>query len=114
MARTTQYVGLTRRAECFVAGRQPLPCVRTVEGTCGEPVRLREWEANGEAATVKLTDVLIIREVVQAMPWSCGAMIFSCLEVEYNNGERVQFHQWTPDPEVAGQQFHKENGTYWV
>lgn len=114
MSRTTQFVGLTGRAEGYVASRTLLASTRiaegrTTEGTCGEPISLREWQSNG----VIFPKEAIIREVVQAMPWSCGAMIFTCLEVEYPNGEKVQFHHWVPDPEVIGQ-FDRASGTYWV
>lgn len=110
MARTTQFVGLNRRAEKFIGDRTLLPSVRTVEGTCGEKIKLREWLSNGNIFPKNT----VIREVVQALPWSCGAMIFTCLEVEYQNGEKVQFHHWVPCPLADEKQYDKESGTYWV
>lgn len=108
--RTTQYIGLTKRAEKFVLARTPLASWRTFEGTCGEKIQLKEWLSNGEV----FPSSAIIREVIQAMPWSCGAMIFTCLEVQYQNGEQVQFNHWVPCPMVKEKQYDKESGTYWV
>ena len=110
MARATQYVGLTQRAERFVASKTLLPSTRTVEGTCGEEIKLREWQAVGEV----FPKDAVIREVAQALPWSSGAMIFTCLEVEYSGGKKVQFLQWIADPLAKDQQFDRDIGTYWV
>jgi hypothetical protein len=106
MARLTQYIGLTKRAMMFVAGLQLLSTERTVHGTCGEIITLKEWL--GEPA---FSAGSLIREVVQATPWSSGVMMFTCLEVEYPNGERKQFAQWITFPDV---EFDKEAGTFWV
>jgi hypothetical protein len=111
MARITQFVGLTQRAKRFVVCLIDLPSERTVEGiTAGEFFKLRDWQET-ERNVVFPTGTMI-REVVQEIPWASGAVILTCLEVEFGNGQKKLFHQWIACPFTT--EFDQSNGTYWI
>jgi hypothetical protein len=109
--RTTQYIGLTQRAEEFVAGLEQLDPDTETEGMFGEVLRLRKWLSPDSIFPSSLN----VREVVQEQMMSGGVMIFTCLEVEYNNGRTAQFCEWVHDPTVRHcGEFDKGEGVLWV
>ena len=82
MSRSTQYIGLTKKAEEMAERWERIEdSTNWTGGMFGEEVDLGEWRTE---------DGCLIREIVQASPWSSGPMIFTCLAVFKNKakGER--------------------------
>lgn len=116
MARSTQFIGLTKQAERFVRnftlGPDPDPKSKECEdrfalGMFGENIPLRMWAGFWEGKTI------LIKEVVQDSPWSGGPMIFTNLEMDFLNGAKVTIFQWVHNPTIDSE-FDRENGQYWV
>jgi len=112
MGRSTQWIGLTARGQAFVVGLKSLPSDKRADGMF-ETIPLGKWEAPaslGEKAK-------IVREVVQASPWSSGPMIFTMLVIEYHQSGGDVFtedcFQWIQDPTVTAE-FDQKNGSFWV
>lgn len=129
--RTTQYIGLTKKAQNFAA---QLSRVEDSENqTCGmfnEKVALGEWWCEGRGE--------YLREVVQAEPWSSGPMIFTCLVwtkdkavakqtkgqweedfwfvPEPDSFQIVELSRWKEDPDLCryGQEYDSETGRFGV
>jgi len=110
MSRQTQFIGLTSKAQQFISRLKKLEADQATEGMFGESYMLGKWEANGEY----LEKGSLVREVVQTIPWSGGSMIFTCLEVECLNGQKIRFHQWVADPTMQTKQYDTQAGTMWV
>jgi hypothetical protein len=73
MSRSTQYIGLTKKAERMTEQWDRVDNSENwMGGMFGEEVSLGEW---------RRPDGKCVREVVQADPWSGGPMIFTCLYV---------------------------------
>lgn len=100
--RTTQYIGLTGAGAKFVSKLRPLnvPEHKTT-GMFGEDVPLGTW-----------TDgIHVFKEIVQLKPWSSGPMIFTCIEAQYFEKQRI--FEWMEDFNVIGE-FNQPQGTYYV
>jgi len=127
MSRSTQYIGLTKRAKDFLETHSAIEIDENnfTEGMFNEEVPLGVWKI-----TLKCTsnssdredeiEIYKIREIVQNVPWSGGPMIFTCLELEYGHeNNKVQCFEWVTDPtlrerEWGGEEYDREEGTYWV
>lgn len=73
MSRSTQYIGLTKKAEEMSdRWKRVKNSTNWAGGMFGEEVPLNEWHRE---------DGSLVREIVQASPWSSGPMIFTCLAV---------------------------------
>lgn len=73
MSRSTQYIGLTEKAEKMTEQWDKVDDSENwMGGMFGEEVSLGEW---------RRPDGKYVREVLQADPWSGGPMIFTCLSV---------------------------------
>lgn len=122
MSRTTQYIGLTKRALEYVNDAVEAKPYNMTEGMFGEIIHGSIYTMpNGE----------ILTEVVQAEPWSSGPMIFTHLrcrppelpfpesqhsgvQPEDANAEFPLFYfSWVLDPTVEGEVDY-ENGRYYV
>jgi len=77
-------------------------------GMFDETIPLGKWDVmiKGEKVTC--------REILQANPWSSGPMLFTCLELESENGFKAQIKKWDEDPDLLEQQFDYESGRFWV
>jgi hypothetical protein len=106
MSRSTQFIGLTSRAEDFVKALEPLPPTGYAEGLAMEKIPLRRWKlpvavrTEGAAHPNSTGTDEYIEETVQVSPWSSGPMIFTCLrevrgELEWN------YFEWAVDPRLS-------------
>ena len=90
--RTTQFIGLTKKANKFVGKKGVVRSSKVLtEGMFGEPVY-------GYYFT--MPDGEVYQEVVQASPWSSGPMIFTCL-VRKSTGEKM--FEWVEDESVRNE-----------
>ena len=78
MSRSTQFVGLTTAGAAFVETLEATGRYVGAHGIAGEDIELGQWrDADGNE----------YREVTQAVPWSSGPCIFTCLEMRWANEE---------------------------
>ena len=112
MSRSTQWIGLTRLGWAFVKDLKTLPSDKNIEGMFEETIPLGKWE--GPTLYNKNT---VIREVVQASPWSSGPMIFTSLTIEYYQDDKVvttaNCFQWIEDPTLTTE-FDYKTGRFWI
>lgn len=133
MGRSTQVIGLSGRAEALldhVFGKQWPPARRyeLVPGMFGraDGFWLREWEVPVGPLN-EYGNAVLIREVVQGVPWSSGPMFFTCLELVLKGKELAddgslrdsctRILEWVLDPlvELEGRdQYDYATGRYWV
>lgn len=125
--RSTQFIGLTKKAQEFVKNLEELPSDGITKGMFLEDIPLRRWtwpvqiHLTGEERQKRAC----VREVVQATPWSSGPMIFTCLEMDWGfsqpSRDKVLF--WVPDPTLGfkdennnriGPEYDEEQGIFWV
>jgi len=118
--RCTQFIGLTQRAEEYVKNLKSLESDGKAAGMFPEEeINLRRWEVPSDFKN-DIHHGRCIREVVQAVPWSSGPMIFTCLELDFNNSPgtpdaaRVKMLQWIDDPKVKGLEYDQETGRLWI
>jgi len=111
MSRTTQFIGLTNDASKYVSELKQLNSDTYTTGMFGEKISLGKWCAPKKLQ--QLYHNICIREIVQAEPWSSGPMIFTCLELDFDDGVKNQFLQWIKDPQVSNEIDLKE-GRFWV
>lgn len=109
MARSTQVVGLTSKADIFVGNLQQVESDSHTVGMFGEKIELRKWKYKHG----------FVREVLQDSPWSSGPMLFYCLEIDWCNGAKHQCFQWVVDPTLGDDsveivEIDYMAGTYWV
>lgn len=139
MSRSTQYIGLTKAADDFIKkGFTPeLDNLQVLErkyndkdiywekrsaaGMFDEEIPLGTWRR-----TFSGRDVLI-REVLQTSPWSGGPMLFTCLEIDFGNGNNwdkpgdekydqtsvAVCFQWIDDPTVTDE-YDDVTGRMWI
>jgi len=103
MSRTDQYIGLTRAAESYVSERERL-ATTPLEGAFGNSFDLGTWAGDNGS---------VLKEVVQAAPWSSGPMYFTCLKMDWGNGSFAKIFCWVLDPTIKSE-FDYERGHYWV
>lgn len=114
MSRSTQFIGLTQEAEEYVKNLEQLESDSNAVGLF-EEIPLRKWKLPEEDfKCIKNKENIFLREVVQECLWSSGPMIFTCLEVSYENGEPAKFLQWINDPRVRNQEYDIKQGKFWV
>lgn len=107
--RTDQFIGLTKKAQEFVKDLEELPNARKIlEGAFGNNFELGAWEMPSKENSP--VEEYIIREILQASPWSSGPMFFTCLEVDFQNGARIQIYQWIDVLNYYGPEFDREKG----
>jgi len=119
--RCTQYIGLTDRAKEYVKDLKEMESDESTHGMFPdvEVIKLRRWDVP-EKFKGDIWPDRCIREVVQAVPWSSGPMIFTCLEVDLANclndpkAARIKILEWIHDPSVEGSEFDAETGRFWV
>ena len=106
MSRTTQYIGLNKKAIDFVRDLVPVvPSSNHTTGMFEEEIPLGEWlwierrptgrwtsKNGGELEQEFEEHTWLVREEEQVVPWSSGPMIFTCLAL-YFGQERID----TPD-----------------
>lgn len=139
MSRSTQFIGLTKAAQDYIDSFNLKDNLRYLEqknndkdlfwekrstfGMFEEDIPLRTWRR----FSPKSNKDILIREIVQATPWSSGPMIFTCLEIDWGNGEHwdspgdekfdgtspSQCFQWVDDPTVENE-YDLETGHMWV
>ena len=130
--RSTQFIGLTKRAEEFVKKLTPLPSDRKTHGLAEEEISLRRWAWPQKLYPIKFKERLktaCIREIVQSVPWSSGPMFFTCLELDWGFPDRnpdsnfTKVLQWVDDPSLAfvdkndvrsGPEYDVDQGVFWV
>jgi len=129
MSRSTQYIGLTDRAHRFLKEHDSMMSCsenRCTKGMFEEDIPLGTWRITLRKTSPTLGEPadqqhFIVREVVQAEPWSSGPMIFTCLEFDFGQGDedfRTRIFQWIEDPtlweEEYPREFDSETGRFWV
>lgn len=78
MSRSTQFVGLTAAGTAFTETLEARDRYVGAHGMFGEDIEMGQWrDADGNE----------YREVTQAVEWSSGPCIFTCLEVRWANEE---------------------------
>jgi len=138
MARTQQFIGLTKAAEAFVAECEPLMPGREAS-VWGEGFTLRRWRMH-PVLSRGIDCPMKIRERIQFAAWSSGPMIFTYLELDWGNGSKSKAFKWVEDPTLSlafeqegadreygfdehgnrrvtillGPGYDKEKGTVWV
>lgn len=118
MSRSTQYIGLTKKAQEFVSNLKPIQENNFTTGMFDEEIPLGSWEHPEKG---------IVREVVQMEPWSSGPMIFTCLAWDFGNkveiiegkeqfvrDDSVTMFEWVNNPEVKDMEVDYEKGECWV
>ena len=118
--RTTQYIGLTKAAQDFLADYcQPIETTNSTSGMFGEDIPLGEWVVIKDWEAVKMRNSksfigLKVTEEEQCTPWSSGPMIFTNLDIHYENGTVGEdFFSWIDDPTVLGE-FDSATGRMYV
>ena len=134
MSRSTQFIGLTDAAMHYVRNLKPLPSDLSTHGMFDEEIPLRRWvmpdnRTTGKGEMERRGDdgqlQPCIREVVQAVPWSSGPMIFTCLAFDYGNTldtEKGDFQpsftdtafEWINDPTLGDVECDQITGRKWV
>ena len=109
MGRSTQFIGLTAKAAQLVADLEPAESDTQTMGMFEEKIGLRRWHCKSLTKRGKW-----VREKVQIVPWSSGPMIFTCLEIEAQNGSKCECMEWICDPRMKGREFDYEEGAYYV
>ena len=113
MSRSTQFIGLTASAQKFVADLKKVPSDKYAEGMFNEAIPLGRWEA----PEGRWSKTAFIQEVVQESPWSSGPMIFTRLEIEFQQSKDQVFtascFEWIHDPTFECE-YNEENGSFWV
>lgn len=106
MSRSTQFIGLHYAAEDHINGLQEIPSDNVSLGMFMEPYPLRKWN-KVQNGTIPFE--YVIEEVEQAVPWSSGPMIFTCLRV---NG--INIFEWKVDPSLmhSHQEYDYYAGTF--
>lgn len=104
MARTTQYIGLSSRAWEFLNNHNyKILCeYHMTEGMFDEPIKGGIYECTLQREGMYscpdnryMEDYIVTCiEVVQAMPWSSGPMIFTCLK-DIHSDEKIGL--WTDE-----------------
>jgi hypothetical protein len=96
VARWTQYIGLHPKAREYVKGAKVLATFKGTEGIAGEPVTYSLFEVpfTYDFYGEEMTDWRTYVEVTQAIPWSSGPMIFTCL-VDVMTGKKM--FEWTKE-----------------
>jgi len=110
--RTTQFIGLTKLAQEYVQDLKELESDTATFGMFNEKIPLRKWDAPAEEKEYR--DNVCIREVVQVSPWSSGPMLFTCLEIDWDNGATSQICQWITHTAMRGQEYDTDKGQFWV
>ena len=112
--RSTQFIGLTKKAQDFVEELNKVPSDSFTEGMFNEKIPLGKWECPEEY------NAFCIREVVQVELCSSEPMIFTYLALDYSNKTENPedcnsiFLEWIRDPSVGDSEVDYENGSYWV
>jgi len=113
--RTDQWVGLTSDAEKYVKGLEVIEEDRYVLGMFENKLPLRTWKKPITYPSGDKGKDMIIREILQASPWSSGPMYFTQIELDYQNGGIIKCYEWVADPMLYGlSEFDQETGKYWV
>lgn len=102
MSRSTQFIGLNKKASEFV--ETLIPIVNPENKTFGmfdEEIPLGSW---------KDLDGNFYVEVEQCSPWSSGPVILTALKK--NNGDKL-FFEWVENSEVKGEVDY-ENGEFYI
>jgi len=119
MSRSTQFIGLNKCAqrfimECAIDNENNRRMYSTVEGMFEEKNPLYCWKIKFHPEDEK---EYTVEEVVQAEPWSSGPMIFTCLEVIFDDQAgkdgRYRICEWRCNPLVKGEVDY-ECGEFWV
>ena len=105
MSRFTQYIGLTEKAREHVSMMKELsPNPEITTGIADEPVPGGKWkDENGT----------VWEEIVQAIPWSSGPMIFTCL---VNDRGTKRYFEWTEADynENNNQEYDQHKGIIYI
>jgi hypothetical protein len=110
MSRSTQYIGLTAKAEEFMKQFEEIQHPNSTSGMFGEEVPLRVWQGIWLGSGKKAT----IYETEQVTPWSSGPMIFTDLLIVLDNGCKFSHvYSWVQDP-METNEYDKEKGVFWV
>ena len=122
MSRSTQFIGLNKCAqrfimECAIDNENNRKTWSEVEGMFDEPYPLTSWICKLHSDAAAEDKTYLVREVVQAEPSSSGPMIFTCLEVVFDeqaggNGT-YRICEWRNNPLVKGEVDY-ECGEFWV
>ena len=116
MSRSTQYIGLNDYALDFVRGAGEKKPILLTEGMFQEEIWGYEYifPSSEEDLSCKYE---VYKERVQAVPWSSGPMIFTCLQRimvkhsgKYNCGD---YFTWMLDPTIENE-YDSKTGRYYV
>ena len=114
MSRSTQYIGLCDYAWNWLENATILSheSYRMTEGMFGEEIVGKIWYIQQD------DQVLLVKEMVQAVPLSSGPMIFTHLHVSYKqeeweNSDAGFWFSWMLDPTVE-EQFDAKTGRYYL
>ncbi len=111
MSRSSHFVGFTQEAEDYVKNLQELKSNTYTNGMF-EEIPLRRWSLPEKDFCYNKNSCII--EVVQECLWSSGPIIFTCLAINYENGEPSKFLQWIDDPRVKDKEYDKQQGKFWI
>jgi len=120
MSRSTQFIGLTKKAEEYVRDLEELESDSYASGM-HENIPLRRWKLSKKDFGNSSEEIgACLREVVQDYRFSSGPMIFTCLESDTREGYETSlkrwkdcFLKWVEDPRVEDE-FNQEKGTFWI
>lgn len=111
--RTTQFIGYPGYAKELVRDLTPVDPDSFAIGMFDEKLPLKKWEPRNIKHDHPLHTARAVNEVVQTVPWSSGPMIFTCLEIEWQNGYKSRCCEWVANPMIRDE-VNYELGHYWV
>ena len=111
--RTTQVIGLNKRAEAFIERNAVNPdgeyTGQALLGMFGEGAyTCRVFEYHDD----RILSPDYFEEYLQIDPWSSGPMLF--LALRWIDGEPIPESLWLEDISARENQYNREFGTYWV
>ena len=104
--RTTQFVGLTNRADEYVK-KNSVDINHngdTIDDMFGSPYY--------QCATFTHKNGKTFEEYLQECPWSSGPMIF--LALRYVGGNPIKSSLWISDESAREEEYNSKTGKYWV
>ena len=103
MSRSTQFIGLTDKANAFVSKMVIIENTEHAEGMFDEKIPLASYLDVGAKK--------IYYEVVQCEPWSSGPMIFTCLQEPRSS---KQLFKWEKSKTPIQNEFNRKTGKYYI
>ena len=126
MSRSNQYIGLTRKAQNYVSAFESLEQLNALRGNELNPVVEGMFHEEMPMGIWKHPEGGIIKEVVQEICFSGGAMVFTLLSWDMQKqreiidgkdvmvADDISMYEWVHSPAVKDMEFDTETGEFWI